>query len=400
MVGSVVAGENWPDYRGPGGQGHSDATGLPMIWSETQNIKWKTPTPGRGWSSPVVWGDQVWMTAANEDGTQRFALCMDRNTGKVLHEVKVLDVATAEEIHSLNSYASPSPVIEKGRVYVYFGTQGTACLDTATGEVLWKRTDIHLDHQLGPGSSPVLFNDLLIFHCDGRDLQYIIALDKRTGRTVWKTSRSNDLSPISPNMRKAFCTPLIVESRSGPQMVSVGPHAMFGYDPRSGQELWRVRYSGFSNVARPLAGEGMVFISTGYEQPEFLAIKLGGSGDVTDSHVAWSYKRNIPQKPSPVLVEGLIYMVNDSGIATCLEAKTGAEVWKQRIGGEYSTASVYADGRIYFFSQEGKATVIAPGRQYRELAVNKLDEGFMASPAIAGKAFYLRTKTHLYRIEQ
>jgi outer membrane protein assembly factor BamB len=401
FVSRASAAENWPAYRGPAFDGHSDAASIPLTWSETQHVKWKTAIPGKGWSSPVVWGNQVWMTTATPDGKERWAVCVEKGSGKMIHHVKLFDVPAPESIHDLNSHASPSPVLEAGRAYIHFGTYGTVCLDTAGAKVLWKRDDIHVKHAVGPGSSPILFDDLLIFHSDGIDQQFIIALDKKTGRTAWQTPRSGDLSAVVDQMRKSFCVPIVVEVGDHKELVSLGAQAIYGYDPATGKELWKIKTAmGYSNVAVPVAVGDTVIFSTGYDVPELWAIKLGGKGDVTNSNILWKYKRAVPTKPSPVVVDGLVYMVNDSGIATCLDVKTGEEVWKQRIGGQYTASLLYAAGRVYVFDQEtGKTTVIAPGREFKLLAANKLDDGFMASPAVSGGAIFLRTKTHLYRIE-
>ncbi len=395
----AAAGENWPQFRGPD-NGRSDATGLPVTWSETENIKWKTPIHGRGWSSPVVWDRQIWMTTATDDGHDQFVVCVDRDSGKILHDIKLFYNEKLQITNPLNSHASPTPVVEEGRVYVHFGAYGTACLDTGSGEVLWQRRDIYCDHFRGPGSSPILFKNLLIFPMDGIDVQYVIALEKTTGKTAWKTDRSIDMKDIEPDFRKAYSTPLLVRVGGSPQMICTGAEGSYAYDPATGEELWRVRHPGFSNVSRPLFGHGLVFVNSAIGSPTLLAVRPGGRGDVTDSHVVWKCNRGMPLKPSPVMVGELIFTVDDKGIATCLEAPTGEVVWRKRIGGKYSASPIYADGRIYFFSHEDKATVIEPARQYKELAVNKLDAGFMASPAVVGRAIYLRTKTHLYRVEQ
>lgn len=399
-AGLAWAGENWPQFRGPDGNGRSDAMGLPLKWSETENVTWKTPIHDRGWSSPVVWGDQVWMTTATEDGKQLFAVCVGRHSGKIVHDVKVLEVDKPERIARINSYASPTPVIEAGRVYVHYGTYGTACLDTKTGEPLWARRDLNCDHHMGPGSSPILFGKLLIFHVDGMDVQYVVALDKTTGKTVWKTNRSIDYSRVLRFCRKAFCTPTVIESGGRLQMISPGAKAVMGYDPNTGEELWKIRYNGWSMVPRPLFGHGLAFIVTDYDFPELWAVRPDGRGDVTGSHVAWKIRRGMPAMPSLLLVGELLYMVNDDGVASCVEAKTGRIIWKERIGGNYSASPLYVEGRIYFFSRQPVATVIAPGREYKLLALNELDELMLASPAVAGKAFFLRTQHHLYRIEK
>ncbi|MDY0169232.1 MAG: PQQ-binding-like beta-propeller repeat protein [Thermoguttaceae bacterium] len=396
----VWAGETWPEFRGPTGDGHAACRGLPVTWSETENVAWKTAIPGHGWSSPVIWHQQIWLTTATPDGREMSAVCVDRETGKIVHEVKVFDTPNPEPIAVTNSYASPTPAVEDGRVYLHYGTYGTACLDTATGRTLWTRRDLNCDHHEGPGSSPILFDNLLIVHVDGRDVQYVVALDKLTGRTAWKTNRSVDYSQYHHNLHKAFCTPQVIQSGERLQLISPGPMAMMGYDPRTGEELWKVRYRGWSMVARPLFGHGLVFMINDYDRPQLWAVRPDGHGDVTDSHVAWTIDRGMPSQPSFLLIGDLLYLVNNGGIAYAVEARTGAEVWRSRIHGDYSASPVYADGKIYFFARDSVATVIEPGRQFEELAVNHLDgEQLMASPAVAGSALFVRTQAHLYRIE-
>lgn len=394
-----VGGENWPELRGPEANGHSDCTGLPLTWSETENVAWKTAIHDRGWSSPVVWGNQVWLTTATEDGHRLYAVGVDRETGRIVHDVKVFDVEKPEPVAAINNYASPTPAIEDGRVYVHYGTYGTACLDTASGAILWTRRDLNCDHHEGPGSSPILFENLLVFHVDGRDVQYIVALDKRTGQTAWKTDRSVDYGSFPINTRKDFCTPAVIEAGGKPQLVSPAAKAFFGYDPRTGEELWKVRHTGWSMSPRPIFGCGLAFIVNDYEHPELWALRVDGRGDVTDTHVAWILRRGVPRKPSLLLIDELLYLVCDDGVVTCLDAKSGEEVWKHRVEGDYSSSPFYADGRIYLVNHAGATTVLAPGREFRQLAENPLDGECMASPAVAGKAIFLRTHTHLYRLE-
>ncbi|MDZ7616248.1 MAG: PQQ-binding-like beta-propeller repeat protein [Patescibacteria group bacterium] len=394
------AGETWPEFRGPTGDGHSDCRGVPVTWSETENVAWKTAIPGRGWSSPVIWRDQIWLTTATPDGKEMFAVCVDRETGEIVRNVKVFDVANPEPIAAINSYASPTSVVEEGRVYHHYGTYGTACMDTATGQILWTRRDLNCDHHEGPGSSPILFGNLLIVHVDGRDVQYVVALDKLTGRTVWKTDRSVDYSPYSTNQRKAYSTPQVITANGQTQLISPGPKAMMGYNPRTGEELWKVRYHGWSMVARPLFGHGLVFMVNDYDRPELLAVRPDGQGDVTDSHVAWAIRRGMPSQPSFLLIGDLRYLVNNGGIAYAIDAKTGEEIWRSRLDGDFSASPIYADGRIYFFSRDSVATVIEPGREFKKLAVNHLDgQQMLASPAVAGSALFVRSEGHLYRIE-
>lgn len=405
----ALASENWPQFRGPDGTGHSDAKDLPLNWGESQNIVWKTPIHDRGWSSPVVFGKQVWLTSASKDGRQLFAICLDRDTGKIIRDIKLFDVAQPQYAHPFNTYASPTPVIEQGRVYISFGSPGTAAIDTKTFKVIWERRDFQCNHFRGSGSSPVIFRNMLLMHFDGSDHQFVVALDKNTGKTIWQTNRSIDFQDLDKNgkpaaegdLRKAFATPQVAQINGRWEMISLGAKAAYSYDPFTGKELWRVEERGqHSASTRPVLGFGMIFYPTGFSNGQLYAVRTGGNGLITDTHVAWRLKRGASNKPSILLIDDLIYMIGDTGIATCVEAKTGEIVWQQRIGGEYSASPVYADGKIWMFSEEGKTTVIKPGRTFEKLAENNLDEGFLASPAIAGKAFFLRTRTHLYRIEK
>ena len=416
IVGLTTARADWPDLRGKWGDGHvsppgdTKPVGLPLHWSETNNIKWKTEIPFRGWSTPVAMGSQIWLTTATEEGNDYFALCVDKKNGKILFNEKVFHTDNPEPLGngaSMNSYATPSAVIEPGRVYVHFGSAGTACLDTKTGKVLWKRTDLPCRHYRGPSASPVLFENLLILTFDGADLQYTAGLDKNTGATVWKTNRSvvwNDETVPGPmardgDLRKSHGTPLIATVAGKPQLLSVGAKAAYGYDPRTGHELWRVEYNDWSSAPRPLFDQGLAYIVTGLVKKELWAVKTDGQGNVTDTHVAWKLTTRVGKYASPLLVDGLIYTAAEESFVTCAEAATGQVVWTERIGGKYAASPIYADGRLYFFSQDGTTTVLKPGRALEVLATNKLDAGFMASPAADGKSFYLRTKTHLYRVE-
>jgi outer membrane protein assembly factor BamB len=402
---SPVAGadEQWTEFRGPSGTGHSTAMGLPREWSETKNVAWKTRIHGRGWSSPVVLGRQVWLTTATADGRELSALAIDRDDGRVLFDVKVFEVAEPKDTRMYNSYASPTPVIEEGRVYVHFGSYGTAALATRSGKVLWTRRDLPCNHWRGPGSSPILYKDLLIVHFDGYDLQYVVALDKETGRTVWKADRTHDFGTDDGDQKKAFATPMVIEAGGRPQLISPAAKAIVSLDPLTGRELWRVRYAQHSAAARPLFAHGLVYVDTGYGKAELLAIRPDGQGDVTGTHVVWRVIKGIGAKPSPLLVGDLVYAVSDTGgVVTCVDARDGALLWQQRAGGEgHSASPLFADGALYFFAEDGSAVAIAPGREYKELGRGRFDEGgVMATPAIAGKAIFLRTGTHLVRLEK
>jgi outer membrane protein assembly factor BamB len=399
----------WPQFRGPDGTGTSPEHDLPVTWNEAKNVRWKTAIHGRAWSSPVILDNQIWVTTATADGRDLFAVALDRDTGAILHDLKLFHVAVPQYAHPFNSYASPTPVIEPGRVYVTFGSPGTAAIETRTARVLWERRDLECNHFRGAGSSPIVFRDLLIMHFDGSDRQFVVALDKHTGRTVWRTDRSIDFADLDPDgkpqadgdFRKAFATPHVVMAGGEPILVSLGSKAAYGYNPLTGKELWRLEErSNFSASTRPVSGFGLVFYPTGFQTGQLLAVRPDGRGDVTKTHVVWRVTRGVPQKPSVLLAGDLLFMVSDGGIVTCVEAKTGEIVWRARVGGTYSASPVSGNRRVYLFSEEGKTTVIEAGREFKVLASNQLDEGFMASPAIAGRALFLRTVTHLYRIEQ
>jgi outer membrane protein assembly factor BamB len=399
---------NWPQFRGPTGDGRADTNKVPTTWSEDQNVKWKTPIHGRAWSSPVIWGKQIWITTATENAKELFTVCVDAETGKILRDMKLFDVERPQFHHAFNSAGSPTPVIEEGRVYITFGSPGTACLDTENGKVLWERRDIECNHYRGAGSSPIIYRDLLIMNFDGSDTQFIIALDKKTGKTVWRKDRSIDFKDLGPDgkpkaegdFRKAFATPHVAEIDGKPLLVSQGASAAYGYNPLTGEEFWRVEErTSHSAGTRPVVGHGLIFFPSGWSQGQLLAVKPGGHGDVTSTHVAWRVKKGVAKKPSLLLVDDLIYMNNDGGIVTAVEASTGKEVWTERIGGDCSASPIFANGHAYFFNEEGKTTVIAPGREFKKVAENKLDGGFMASPAVTDNALILRTKTHLYRVE-
>ena len=409
LVLSQPLSAQWPQFRGPEGTGHSASTDLPLTWAEGKNVKWKTAVHGRAWSSPVILGNQVWMTTATPDGRELFAVALDRDSGKIVFDLKLFDVSTPQYAHPFNTYASPTPVIEPGRVYVTFGSPGTAAIDTKTGKVIWERRDFECNHFRGAGSSPILFGDLLLMHFDGSDHQFVVALDKHTGKTVWRTPRSIDFQDLGPDgkpkadgdFRKGFATPQIVMVEGRPVMVSVGSKAVYGYDPLTGKELWRVIERGsHSASSRPVAGHGFVFVPMGFDQAQLLAIRPDGQGDVAASHVAWRFGKGAPSKPSILLVGDVIYMVNDGGIVGAVEAKTGEMLWRGRVDGTYSASPLSANGRLYLFNEDGKTTVLEAGRELKVLAENFLEDGFMSSPAVDGRALYLRTRTHVYRIEE
>lgn len=398
----LPAADNWPEFRGPHGNGVADAKSVPTKWGEGEAIRWKTPIHDKGWSSPVVWGEQVWVTTAHENGKAFFAVCLERKSGKVLHDLHLFDEPNPPKTSQYNSFASPTPAIEEGRVYVHFGSFGTACLDTATGKELWRRTDLPCNHFRNPASSPVLYRDWLYLTFDGFDRQYVACLNKLTGKTVWQKDRTlpykNTGKPeLDGDYKKAYATPSILEIDGRPQLVSPAAMGTVSLDPATGDEIWRVVTDGMNQASRPLMAHGLVFVTAGHTSSLF-AIRAGGSGDLTKSQVAWKLPKGAPTRPSLVAAGDLLFFVNDTGVAYCLEAATGKEVWRETLGGKFSASPVLAGGNVYFFSEEGKGFVVIAERTFKLLETNKLDAGCRASPAAVDGALFVRTLTHLYCI--
>ena len=399
LIVPLVAGAgDWPQFRGPTADGRAVGSDLPLHWSEKENIRWKTLIHGHGHSSPVVWGDQVWVTTATADGKRLFAVCCDRATGRIVHDVQVFEVLNPERINPLNTYATPTPVIEAGRIYVHFGTYGTACLDTSNGRKLWERTDLHCQHIQGPASSPILYRNILILDFAGGDVQFVAALDKATGQTVWQRNRSVNLTALQPLMRKGHCTPIIIDVAGRAQLFSPASHAAYAYDPDTGEELWKVLHEGDGVVFRPVFDRGLFFFSTGFSQSEVWAVRADGRGEVTQTHVAWKLDKGVPKKTSPVLVGDRLFLLQDDGTLSGVDLGTGKVVRSQRVGGQFSASPVTTADRIYCFDQVGKSTVLAADQNDQILAVNQLDEGCFASPAAVDGSLFLRGQTHLYRI--
>ena len=395
---SNLCAENWNQFRGGSENGHADAK-LPLKWSEKENVAWKVPIHGKAWSSPVVWGDQIWLTTATADGKTLSAICVDARTGKIVHDRKVFEIAKPMFCIGYNSYGSPTPIVEEGRVWVHFGSAGTACLDTKTGKTLWTRQDLPCDHLRGPGSSPIRFRDFVIMNFDGADHQYVVALNKDTGKTVWKTERSINYGSDNGDSKKAYCTPTVFEHNGRLQMVSPAAVATISYDPTNGKELWTVYHGGYNAAARPLYSHGMVFINLEGGK-RLLAVKPDGTGDVTKTHVAWTCGKSTPTRPSQLIIGDHYFMVNDKGVASCLDIKTGIPVWTHRMEGRHSASPIFSQGRIYFFGEDGKMRVAsASSKAFELLAENKLENGCMASPAVYKNSLLIRTTKHLYRIQ-
>jgi len=389
-----AAALDWPEFRGPTDQRHSQETGLPVEWSETENVTWKVAVPGQGWSSPAISSGKIWMTTALTDdrGASLRVIAFDEATGDLLIDSEVVRQSESQLLNLKNSHASPTPIVDGDRVYVHFGAAGTAAVSSEDGSVLWTRRFPYVS-QHGNGGSPALHDDLLILNCDGYDQAFVIALDTATGETRWKTDRSGRFS-------QAYSTPLVIEVDGRAQVVSIGAFRTTAYDAESGDEIWWVRYAdGFSNVPRPVYGNGRVFIDTGFNDPTLMAVRVDGEDDVTDSHVDWIGESSIPFTPSPLLVGEELYIVSDLGVVSCIDAATGEIHWRQRVLGNYSASPVLADGRIYIMSEEGVTTVFEPGLEFRQLASNPLDGVTLASMAVDDGAFFIRSHTHLYRIE-
>ncbi len=411
----------WPDKNGPTMNGivpDADAKRLPLTWDEEKgkNIVWRTPLENVGHSNPVIGGDLIWFTSATVDGKKQFVYCVDRHTGKVLHHKLLFENPAPEELgNPINNYAAPSPFLEADAVYIHFGTYGTARLDPLTAEVVWQRRDINVRHFRGPGSSPVVFENLLILTFDGIDQQFTIALDKKTGATVWKTPRTTDYGDIDPatgkpkldgDFRKAYGTPVFATVNGKPQIISVGSCGGFGYEPATGKELWSVAFKNMNAAPRSLVLPDSIIINTGSERSKLMALRLDDkmSGNITTSHLKWERTKRNSSESCAVLVNGLIFQVTRGGVVSCVKAASGEDVWEDRFDGQHLPSPIAAGDRLYFCNDRGQTNVIRAGEKFELLATNTLaggaDAAMSASPAVADGAIYIRTKSALYRIEE
>jgi outer membrane protein assembly factor BamB len=392
--------EEWFEFRGPTGQGHSTEKSLPVEWSPTEHVLWKTDIPGVGWSSPIVVGDKVYVTTAVSPESETSPdqslqlVCLNLESGAILWDKEIFHQTkeTAQRIHKKNSHASPTPISDGKVIYVHFGTHGTACL-TLDGDVVWKTNELKYEMQHGNGGSPIIVDDKLVIICDGKGANFIAALDRNTGKIAWKVDRN-----VDTRKKFSFGTPLLITVNGEKQIVAPGTDVISGHSPVDGKEIWHLNYSGYSVIPRPIFSHGLIFVTTSYDRPSLLAIRPDGKGDVTDTHLAWSNKSQIPHTPSLLVVGDELYSVSDQGIAQCFDAKTGELIWKERVGGNYSASPLFADGKIYFQSEEGETTIIAPGKKYKEIGRNHLKAPTLASFAVAGDTLLIRTKTQLYRI--
>ncbi len=401
---SVIAQQtSWTHFRGNNLDGISKASNVPAVWNDSLNISWKTKIAGKGWSSPVIFGDQVWLTTATEDGKMMYAVCINRKTGKELFNIKLFEPTSKLEKHDINTYATPTPCIENGFVYLHFGTHGTACLRTSDGTVVWKRTDLNCVHIQGPGSSPVIYKNMLILHIEGTDVQYIIALNKTTGKTIWKKDRPKECyDKLGPMGKKAYITPIIINVKGKDLLISNGSAACIAYNPETGEEVWRVIQGEDSTISMPFSEDGIVFFYTGFVTPkegetyaELLAVDPTGSGDVTNSHVLWRMKTPTLQLLTPIIKDGLIYTVDTKNYLFCLEAKTGKTVYTRRLQGKYNSSPVNAGGKIYFTSTNGETMIIKEGRDLEIVGKNKLKGEVYATPAVINNSIILRTSNNI-----
>ncbi|MBL9130636.1 MAG: PQQ-binding-like beta-propeller repeat protein [Verrucomicrobiaceae bacterium] len=417
---SILNAADWPEWRGPSGQGTAVIAKLPESFSETSNVVWKAEIPGRGHSTPVIAGDAIWFTtavekpASKEEAERRLkantgdqpvvvlasvslrALCVDRSSGKLLHDIELLNVKEPQWAHQLNSYASPTPVLADGRLYAHFGSFGTVCLDTKTLKPVWKNEDLHIMHENGPGSTAVLWKNRLIAHFDGSDQQFIAAFDTATGKVAWKTPRSGDMDP-RPQQRKAYGTPLVITSGGIPVLVSPAANNIYGYDPATGKELWKVHYGelGFSMSTLPVADDERIYFSTSFGKSKVMALKHAGAAT---PEVVWQNNKNAPKMCSPVLHNGLLFYVDDGGILSCVDTKTGEALYRERLGGKFSSSPILAGDKLIVGSREGVVSIVAAAREFRILSQNTLDGPVMASPATDGEALFIRTEKALYKI--
>lgn len=398
LMGLNLWAHDWPEFRGPTGQGHSPATDVPIRWSATENVAWKAAIPGGGWSSPVLVNGRVYLTsaisAAGVKDLKLTAICLDARDGKLLWSTNVFSPEDGSSLHRKNSYASPTPLVRGGRLYVHFGHLGTACLDL-NGQVLWRQTSITYPSMHGNGGSPLLAGDRLIFSCDGITNPAVVALDRHTGKVQWKTPRDNDSVP----KKFSFSTPLLITNAGREELISPGAGATYAYDPTTGRPLWKVSTgTGFSVVPRPVFAHGLLFVNTDYDFPKLFAIRPGGEGDVTSTHLAWQTGRGAPSTPSALVVGSELYFVSDAGIATCADAKTGQVHWNERLGGGFSASPVFAAGHIYFQNEEGVGYVLKAGKTFEQIAKNELGERTLASYAVDDGTLFIRSAEHLFRI--
>lgn len=416
---------DWNQFRGPTADGYAITGSLPDDLGNEANLAFKVAVPGRGWSSPLIMEDEIWLTTAIENelspdekakrlesatigGMAAFAsvdlkaICLARETGIIRRTIDLFHVDSPPLIHSLNSFASPTPVADEEFIYCHFGAFGTAAVNRKSGEVAWRNSENVIDHETGPGSSPILYNGKLIFHCDGTDQQYICALDIKSGKQVWRTNRSGEMNPVGM-YKKAFCTPLVIQRNGKAELISPAADWFYGYDPETGTERWRVSYGqqGFSNVSMPFVNDNTLFVCSCFMESRLVAVDLSGEGGLNDSCIKWSFKGQVPNMPTPILVDGLIYFTSDRGVITCLDSVHGEKRWQGRLGRGYSSSPLYADGKLYFGDHDGVLHIVRPdGTELQIVAEHELDSQIMATPAAVDDSLFIRTANSLYRFRK
>jgi len=399
---------SWTHFRGSKLNGISAEKGFPSTWNDSTNIAWKIRETGLGWSSPVVHGKQVWFTTANQESREMRAVCVDLQTGNKLHDRLLFQPEKLYRIHAVNSYATPTPAIEAGYIYLHFGRYGTTCLNTATGEKVWERTDLQCEHIQGPGSSLMIYKDKLIVHLEGTDVQHIMALDKQTGETIWIAERPKELYDHMPQIgKKAYVTPIVINLKGRDLLISNGSMVCMAFDPETGKEIWRVTQGDDSTISMPVEGDGLVFFYTsfitgedGRKYAELFAVDPDGSGDIGESNIRWRMKAPILQLSTPVFADGLLYTVDSRGEFFCLEALSGEIIWSEKLKGKFHSSPIYADGLIYVSSTRGETLVYRAGTEPELVAKNMLKGEIWATPALSGGAILMRTSEYLYKLIQ
>ncbi len=404
LAAPLSASDSWLRFLGDNQNNTvTDAPHLPVQWEEGKSARWRTEIPGEGWSSPLVEKGRIWMTSAQEEGLSLRAVAVDFESGKILKDVEVFRLESALRKHKRNSHASPTGLLSGGRLFVHFGSNGTAALDAETGEVLWRQQSLKLDHQNGPGGSLTEFGDLLLIPCDGMDIQKEVALHKKTGAIVWTSERSARafLDTLPADMRKAYGTPFLLKTAAGTASLTTASTRLYALDPASGRELWHLNYGkGFSNVPLPASDGKTLVICTGFMKPEVWGVKLeGNQGELPETHILWKQKAAAPDQATPVLANGLVFTVSSGGIASCLDLATGEVRWRERIGSDFAATPLVANGLVYFFDAQGNTTVLKAQPTFEVVAKNTLGDGFMASPAVVKNSLVLRSKTALYRVD-
>lgn len=398
---------DWTHFRGSRLNGIAEKDVIPVKW-DASVVRWKKEVHDKGHSSPVVYGNQVWLTTAKADGTALYALCYDFETGNLIYDIPVFSPAQADEKHQMNTFATPTPCIEKGFVYVHYGNPGTACINTSTGKIAWKNSDFKCNFVQGPASSPVLYKNLVILHYEGVDIRFVVALDKGTGKLVWKSDRPGEpYEPLTEIGRKAYITPLLINVKGKDMLISNSSAVCIAYEPATGKEIWRLVHGAESTIAMPIAENGLVYWYTGYmvdkdesKYTDFLAVNPDGKGDIGSSNITWQKKDGLShnQMLTPVIKDGLIYTCNSRNIIQCIDAKTGQEVWSKHVIADYDASPLWINGNVWFFSGKGDILVLKAGRSYQVVAQNKTDSGIFATPAVVNNSMIMRTQGFLYRI--